>query len=205
MLHLLGRHESLFESGCSVTRADSRPVSSTICGGRTPRKAKARECRAFELVKLLGGVIRNPHPSLTVSLTSCPIRPAFVRHGDSHSWRRGVDLESDSRGSESRFAAYVETLTTALGHAERAAPFRSYCTGWPAEERRTNGGARGASAGPGEAPVAASPGGQSCPMPVAASGTCMLSLGNEAKPYVAACGTSNNDGLSCYRAHPGAV
>jgi SRSO17 transposase len=40
-----------------------------------------------------------------------------------------VDLEPNSRGSESRFAAYVETLTTALGHADRAAPFRSYCTG----------------------------------------------------------------------------
>ena len=40
-----------------------------------------------------------------------------------------MDLESDSRGSKSRFAAYVETLTTALGHADRTAPFRSYCTG----------------------------------------------------------------------------
>jgi len=40
-----------------------------------------------------------------------------------------VGLESDGRGSESRFAAYVETLTTALGHADRAVPFRSYCTG----------------------------------------------------------------------------
>ena len=40
-----------------------------------------------------------------------------------------MGLESDGRGSESRFAAYVETLTTALGHADRAVPFRSYCTG----------------------------------------------------------------------------
>ena len=40
-----------------------------------------------------------------------------------------MGLESDGRDSESRFAAYVETLTTALGHADRAAPFRSYCTG----------------------------------------------------------------------------
>jgi len=31
-----------------------------------------------------------------------------------------VGLESDGRGSESRFVAYVETLTTALGHADRA-------------------------------------------------------------------------------------
>ena len=38
-------------------------------------------------------------------------------------------LESSSRGSESRFAAYVETLTSVLGHADRAAPFQSYCAG----------------------------------------------------------------------------
>jgi hypothetical protein len=33
-----------------------------------------------------------------------------------------VGFEFDRRGSESRFAAYVETLTTALGHADRGAP-----------------------------------------------------------------------------------
>ena len=32
-------------------------------------------------------------------------------------------------GSESRLVAYVETLTRSLGHADRATPFRSYCTG----------------------------------------------------------------------------
>src|SRR6202008_1737116 len=53
----------------------------------------------------------------------------FVTHGDSHSWRRGVGLGSGRHGSESRFATYVETLATALGHADRGAPFRSYCTG----------------------------------------------------------------------------
>lgn len=40
-----------------------------------------------------------------------------------------MGLESKSRGSESRFAAYVETITSVLGHADRASPFRSYCTG----------------------------------------------------------------------------
>jgi SRSO17 transposase len=40
-----------------------------------------------------------------------------------------VDLESKSRGSESRFAAYVEAITSVLGHADRASPFRSYCAG----------------------------------------------------------------------------
>ncbi len=40
-----------------------------------------------------------------------------------------MGLESGSDGSESRFAAYVETLTAALGHADRAAPFESYCAG----------------------------------------------------------------------------
>ncbi len=40
-----------------------------------------------------------------------------------------MGLESGSNGSESRFAAYVETLTAALGHADRGAPFQSYCAG----------------------------------------------------------------------------
>jgi SRSO17 transposase len=36
---------------------------------------------------------------------------------------------SSSGGSESRFAAYVEALGAALGHADRVAPLRSYCAG----------------------------------------------------------------------------
>jgi SRSO17 transposase len=40
-----------------------------------------------------------------------------------------VGLESKRRGSESRFDAYVEAMTSALGHADRSAPFRSYCAG----------------------------------------------------------------------------
>ena len=40
-----------------------------------------------------------------------------------------MGLESRARGSELRFAAYVEAITSALGHADRAAPFRSYCAG----------------------------------------------------------------------------
>jgi SRSO17 transposase len=40
-----------------------------------------------------------------------------------------LGLESNAQGSESRLAAYVERLTAALGHADRAAPFRSYTAG----------------------------------------------------------------------------
>ena len=40
-----------------------------------------------------------------------------------------MGLGSGSDGSESRFAAYVETLTAALGRADRGAPFQSYCAG----------------------------------------------------------------------------
>jgi SRSO17 transposase len=40
-----------------------------------------------------------------------------------------VGFGSKARGSESRFAAYVEAITSALGHADRVAPFRSYCAG----------------------------------------------------------------------------
>ncbi len=40
-----------------------------------------------------------------------------------------MGLGSDRRSSESRVSAYVEALSAALGHADRAAPFRAYCTG----------------------------------------------------------------------------
>ncbi len=40
-----------------------------------------------------------------------------------------MDLQWSDEGSERRFAAYVEGLSRALGHADRVAPFRSYCTG----------------------------------------------------------------------------
>lgn len=36
---------------------------------------------------------------------------------------------SPSKSSESRFAAYVEVLGKALGHADRVAPLRNYCAG----------------------------------------------------------------------------
>jgi SRSO17 transposase len=34
-----------------------------------------------------------------------------------------------SEGSEARFAAYVEALGAALGHADRQEPMRDYCLG----------------------------------------------------------------------------
>jgi SRSO17 transposase len=40
-----------------------------------------------------------------------------------------VGSSPDTHGSESRLRSYVEALTGALGHADRATPFRSYCTG----------------------------------------------------------------------------
>ncbi len=40
-----------------------------------------------------------------------------------------MGLQSKAGGGESRFLAYVEGITQALGHADRAAPFQSYCVG----------------------------------------------------------------------------
>ena len=40
-----------------------------------------------------------------------------------------MGLSSERRDGESRLAAYVEGLTTTLGHADRVGPFRSYCIG----------------------------------------------------------------------------
>ena len=40
-----------------------------------------------------------------------------------------MGLESGVDASESRFAGYVEAITSALSHADRAVPFRSKCAG----------------------------------------------------------------------------
>src|SRR5215213_11877679 len=43
---------------------------------------------------------------------------------------RGADMNVGSRGkAEARFAAYVEGLSSVLGHADRIGPLRDYCTG----------------------------------------------------------------------------
>ncbi len=38
-------------------------------------------------------------------------------------------MDQLSEGSESRFVEYVESLSAAMGHADRAGPLRNYCTG----------------------------------------------------------------------------
>lgn len=40
-----------------------------------------------------------------------------------------MDLQWHDGDSGARFSAYVEALSSCLGHADRVAPFRSYCTG----------------------------------------------------------------------------
>jgi SRSO17 transposase len=65
-----------------------------------------------------------------------------------------VDLRSKADGSASRFAAYVEGITSALGHADRAAPFRSYCTGLLLPGDRKSVEPMAARVQPGRAPAA---------------------------------------------------
>ncbi|EGX99679.1 transposase [Nitrospirillum viridazoti Y2] len=43
--------------------------------------------------------------------------------------RGDMDFSTGEGSVEGRFAAYVEHLASALGHADRVAPFRAYCTG----------------------------------------------------------------------------
>jgi hypothetical protein len=47
----------------------------------------------------------------------------------------GMDRRRIADGAD-RFAAYVEELTGVIGHADRAAPLRDYCTGLLAAEAR---------------------------------------------------------------------
>jgi SRSO17 transposase len=48
-----------------------------------------------------------------------------------------MDLDTIMDGAD-RFAAYVEELTSVIGHADRAAPLRDYCAGLlTAEDRKS--------------------------------------------------------------------
>ena len=70
-----------------------------------------------------------------------------------------MGLETKAGASESRFAAYVEAIASALGHADRAAPFQSYCAGLLLPDDRKSVepmAARAAGAGAGGASVAPS-------------------------------------------------
>ncbi len=52
-------------------------------------------------------------------------------------WLKGADMDHQaSKESESRFARYVEGLTSVIGHADRAGPLRDYCVGLLAAEGR---------------------------------------------------------------------
>jgi SRSO17 transposase len=38
-------------------------------------------------------------------------------------------MDPEARASEARFAEYVESLATVLGHADRVEPLKDYCAG----------------------------------------------------------------------------
>jgi SRSO17 transposase len=63
-----------------------------------------------------------------------------------------MDLEA-IEDSASRFAAYVEELTEVIGHADRAAPLRDYCTGLLVSEGRKSVEPMAAVTTPGDVPV----------------------------------------------------
>src|SRR5207244_195116 len=45
-------------------------------------------------------------------------------------WRGGADMNRrDDEKAAARFAAYVQDLSSVLGHADRSGPLRDYCTG----------------------------------------------------------------------------
>src|SRR3954469_4340033 len=64
-------------------------------------------------------------------------------------------MRSAMAGWEERFGNYVERLGDVLGHADRRAPLRAYCTGLLLAGERKSVGPMGAGVGPGR--VAAAP------------------------------------------------
>jgi SRSO17 transposase len=81
-----------------------------------------------------------------------------------------MDLVPDRGVCEARFNAYLDALSAALGHADRATPFQSYCTGLllPGERRDDIGcrdGAEGMSHWIPRRLVASSSSSSSCPLP----------------------------------------
>ena len=69
---------------------------------------------------------------LPTSVLAADLTESQSRFGDSIKWPVPVvaRLERNMAGeSEDRFAAYVEALSAALGHADRSGPFKDYCLG----------------------------------------------------------------------------
>ena len=53
-----------------------------------------------------------------------------INYGGESRWNKGVGMGlHGAKDIESRFTRYVEELVSVIGHADRAGPFRDYCTG----------------------------------------------------------------------------
>jgi hypothetical protein len=89
-----------------------------------------------------GSAPRSPRPIASTSATATDRSIIFIGFRSrapmsriNYSTRftigaRGADMNLRSRGkAEARFAAYVEGLSSVLGHADRIGPLRDYCTG----------------------------------------------------------------------------
>ena len=68
-----------------------------------------------------------------ISLTNCYWESSSC--WDSHQWRTDMGLDTIADGTD-RFEAYLEELTSVIGHADRAGPLRHYCLGLLAAEGR---------------------------------------------------------------------
>ena len=70
-----------------------------------------------------------------------------------HRQHAGAEMDRGARGSEARFAAYVDGLIGAIGHADRAGPLRDYCLGLLVSEQRKSVEPMAAVTAPGRVPA----------------------------------------------------
>src|SRR5712691_9450588 len=71
-----------------------------------------------------------PRPISTTESESRSLRYLRIIYGGESHWNKGAGMGlHGAKDIELRFSRYVDALVGVIGHADRAGPFRDYCTG----------------------------------------------------------------------------
>src|SRR5712675_563160 len=90
-------------------------------------------CKSFIWSGLLSAISVRATYGITASTTESESRSLrylrIIYGGESH-WNKGAGMGlHGAKDIELRFSRYVDALVGVIGHADRAGPFRDYCTG----------------------------------------------------------------------------